>query len=187
LLYSSTTQINFQCPDLPAGTSYSLTVENGQGASQPYRGTMASAVPGIFTVNGSGSGPGAILVGGTASLAQMRNPFYSAQPSQPGDTLSIFAAGLGSVDAPVASGAPAPAEPLARVTMPLNVWIGGALAEVPFAGLAPGFVGLYQVNAVVPASSETGTNVPLRLELTDSTGKVLTSNQVTVAVETPVH
>ncbi|MFN0164982.1 MAG: hypothetical protein ACKV22_01010 [Bryobacteraceae bacterium] len=187
LLYSSGKQINFQCPNLAVGSDYSLVVENSGGSSRAYLGTMAQAVPGIFTVNGSGKGAGAILLGGTATLAQARNPLYLAQPAQPGDIVSIFATGLGALDNSVELGAGAPVAPLARVTMPLTAWIGGALADVVYAGLAPGFVGLYQVNAIVPVSSEIGNNVSVRLELTDSDGRVLRSNQVTAAVEPPLR
>lgn len=187
LLFASANQINFQCPDLPAGSRYKLVVENGTGASEAFEGTMSAAAPAIFTVDGSGKGPGAILLAGTAGLAQPRNPFYLAQPAVAGDVLSIFATGLGPVYNPVEAGQASPADPLARLTMPLTVWVGGAVAEVQFAGLAPGFVGLYQVNAVVPSGAETGRGVAVKLELGGLDGRTIPSNEVTVAVEAPQH
>ena len=53
-----------------------------------------------------------------------------------------------------------------------------AQARVAFAGLAPGFVGLYQVNAQVPASSPSGENVPLAISIGGADSLV-----VTIAVE----
>ena len=60
------------------------------------------------------------------------------------------------------------------------VTIGGVPAAVTFSGLAPGFVGLYQVNAEVPANARTGDAVPVALTI----GGV-TSNTVTIAVQRP--
>jgi uncharacterized protein (TIGR03437 family) len=55
--------------------------------------------------------------------------------------------------------------------------IGGVPATVSFSGLAPGYLGLYQVNVQVPSNSPIGPAVPLIIGIG---GK--TSNQVTVAV-----
>ena len=59
-----------------------------------------------------------------------------------------------------------------------TVTIGGMAADVVFSGLAPGFVGLYQVNVQVPAEASTGDEVEVVLTI----GGV-TSNTVTVAVQ----
>jgi hypothetical protein len=67
----------------------------------------------------------------------------------PGASLSIFATGLGAVRPPVPSGAAAPADPLSRTVAAPLVTVNGALATVRFSGLAPGFAGLYQVDALV--------------------------------------
>jgi hypothetical protein len=50
---------------------------------------------------------------------------------------------------PIATGEPAPAPPLRKYS-DVEVRIGGEEAQVLFAGLAPGFVGLIQINAVIP-------------------------------------
>jgi adhesin/invasin len=77
----------------------------------------------------------------------------------------------------VAAGAAAPTTTLSRTVNPVVVTVGGRPAEVAFSGLAPGFVGLYQVNAVIPPGVGTGDEVAVVIE-TD--GQV--SPPVTIAV-----
>jgi uncharacterized protein (TIGR03437 family) len=72
-------------------------------------------------------------------------------PLQPGETITILTTGLGPVNPPVATGSPASVSPLSTLVYPLSCYLGG-VQEVPlFAGLAPGLIGLYQVNLFVPA------------------------------------
>jgi minor extracellular serine protease Vpr len=68
----------------------------------------------------------------------------------------IYANGLGPVDTPQSSGDPASSTKLVGTLASPAVSIGGTAATVQFSGLAPGFVGLYQVNVQVPASAPTG-------------------------------
>jgi uncharacterized protein (TIGR03437 family) len=56
-------------------------------------------------------------------------------------------------------------------------------AQVEYAGLAPGFAGLFQVNVVIPAAVAPGDAVPVVLMITEPDGRVRTSNTVTIAVE----
>ena len=108
-----------------------------------------AARPGVFTQNGSGSGPGSIQ---NANF-QIVTP---ANPVKAGDAIIIYSAGLGGVSPGVTSGDPAPGSPLARTAEDVTVTIGGRLAEVFFAGLSPGFASLYQVNAFMPAGVPAG-------------------------------
>jgi uncharacterized protein (TIGR03437 family) len=80
-----------------------------------------------------------------------------SKPAKAGDTIVLFANGLGPVDNQPASGALSPASPLAKAQQTPTVTIGDLPASVQFAGLAPGFVGAYQVNIVVPAGLRSGT------------------------------
>ena len=75
----------------------------------------------------------------------------------------MFASGLGAVEPEVATGSPAPFNPPAQAVLVPRVLVDGRPAEVRFAGLTPGFVGLYQVNFVVPAETRSGL-VPLQIE-----------------------
>ena len=67
----------------------------------------------------------------------------------------VYLTGMGGTDAPVREGAAAPSSPLARTLVQPQVFVGGVLAPIFFAGLTPGFVGLYQVNAQLPADAPT--------------------------------
>jgi uncharacterized protein (TIGR03437 family) len=63
----------------------------------------------------------------------------------------------------VLAGAPAPVTPLSETVVPVTVKIGGVAAPVLFAGLTPGFTGLYQINVQVPSGIGAGSAVPLIL------------------------
>ncbi len=151
-----------------------LVEQNGMYSLQE---TLVGAVanPAAFTVTQSGQGAGAIIVvkpNGTAFVAS------ATQTASAGDVLEIYGAGLGPVSPAVADGAAAPSTPvLAQTVNPVTATIGGQKAQVQFAGLAPGFAGLYQVNVVVPAGVS-GANVPIVL-----TTSGFSSPPVTVAIQ----
>ena len=148
LFFISRVQINAQVPfELTTGAgSVTVQVTRGSETTEAQPTEIAAVSPGIFTLNQQGSGPAAIL------HAEDFQPVTASASAQPGEFLAIFCTGLGPVQPEVASGDVAPStEPLARtVTLPM-VNIAGIAADVTFSGLAPGFVGLYQVNVQVPS------------------------------------
>jgi uncharacterized protein (TIGR03437 family) len=68
----------------------------------------------------------------------------------------VYVSGLGSVFNQPADGAGGPSSPLAGTTSTVAVTLAGVSCEVQYAGLAPGFVGVYQVNFRVPAGTASG-------------------------------
>ena len=70
-----------------------------------------------------------------------------------GNIAVLYVAGLGATQPVVMEGAAAPASPLAQTIVRSVVRIGGQIAPVTFSGLAPALVGVYQVNAVIPAEA----------------------------------
>jgi uncharacterized protein (TIGR03437 family) len=171
VLYVSPGQINAIVPyDLSVNTSHQLLVRRGRLLAVPEPITVAPAQPAIFTLNQTGSGQG-LVFRTTGQLAD------SGGAAAVGEAVIIYCAGLGAVSPGVTAGQAAPAEPLSRVTAPVTVTIDGREAELIFAGLTPGFTGLYQVNAVVPAGAASGNAVPVVIS---TSGQV--SPPVTMAV-----
>jgi adhesin/invasin len=74
----------------------------------------------------------------------------SGNGAKPSDVMVAYLMGSGPLDNPIATGAPASSSPLSRETLPTSVSVGGSSATVQFAGMAPGYVGLMQVNFVMP-------------------------------------
>lgn len=128
-------------------------------------------MPGIFTVLPSGSGPGAVL-------NQNNSLNLPTNPASRGNVIQIFATGAGVTNPSVVAGAPASSNPLVLTVAQPTVTIGGKAAQVNFSGLAPGFVGLWQINAVVPADVAPGNGVPLVISAGGQS-----SNTVTIAVQ----
>jgi uncharacterized protein (TIGR03437 family) len=82
-------------------------------------------------------------------------------PASVGDYIAIYCLGLGDVDPPVLPGETTPLSPLSYTVDTVTVAIGYTGAEVLFAGLAPGMVGVYQVNARIPEGTVLGDSVPI--------------------------
>jgi uncharacterized protein (TIGR03437 family) len=85
-----------------------------------------------------------------------------SNPIHPKDTITIYATGLGRTSPAVDSGMPAPADPLPSAVIPAQVTLGGTPLNVDYAGLVPGEVGVYQINATVPGIlPQQGLDIPL--------------------------
>jgi uncharacterized protein (TIGR03437 family) len=179
LYYASPTQINFQVPWEAAGKSQASVVVQAGGVSSPAATVkLAAYAPGLFTTNQQGSGQGAVLVSGTASIAAPIGAFPGSQPAARGSYIELYGTGLGPVTNTPADGGISPVSPLAYTTTNATVTVGGVLASVIFAGLAPNFVGLYQVNVQVPQTAPVGGSVPVILTIGGAV-----SNSVTIAVQ----
>jgi uncharacterized protein (TIGR03437 family) len=175
LNYVSPQQINGVLPfGLTVDTAQQIVVRHGNALSTPESVSVSQAQPAVFTQNFSGAGT-AIVVGVRPDGSQ-----FLVGPNSPlgiGDAAVIYCAGLGLVDQAVDAAAAAPGNPLARTLNGVAVTIGGVQADVFYAGLAPGFAGLYQVNATVLPGTPPGSQVPLVLTVND-----IRNPAVTVAV-----
>ena len=183
LFYVSEFQLNFQCPVLAPGDALVVIVENAAGSSAPFASKILCAAPGIFSLYGTGGGQGAILIANSPNIAMQHVDGMPSQPARPGDFVSIYATGLGPVNLPVPAGQPAPLDPLAKTDAPIQVLIGGLNAAVQFAGLAPGSVALYQVNAKVPGTAVAENIVPVQISVNLPDGSVAKSNVVTIGTK----
>jgi uncharacterized protein (TIGR03437 family) len=90
-----------------------------------------------------------------------------------GSAVLLFATGHGLVKAEVETGELTPGSgPFPEPQLPVSVTVGGQPAQVFFAGLAPGFAGLLQVNIFVPQSVASGPNEVL-LEIGDKAAQTV--------------
>jgi uncharacterized protein (TIGR03437 family) len=174
LFFVSPTQINFQVPwELTGQSEASVTATVRGVTSSPVTLPLATYSPGIFVVNSSGQG--AVLIANTASIAAPAGAFQGSQAAVPGGLISIFCTGLGPVTNQPATDVLA-SNTSVTTAIP-TVTIGGIQSTPSYSGLAPGFLGLYQVNVQVPSNVSTGNAVPLFLSIGEQQ-----SNTVTIAV-----
>jgi uncharacterized protein (TIGR03437 family) len=161
-LYSvSSSQINAVIPEGLSGL-VKLTVRNATG-SHTVNVWVEPAVPAIFTQNGSGKGAAAALNARTYALVTPANPLHG------GDYLALFLTGLGSTTA---------RDGLNLANQLPAVTISGKDCPVIFAGRAPGYPGLDQINCLVP----TGLNPDSAAPVVVNSGN-RTSNAATIAVQ----
>jgi uncharacterized protein (TIGR03437 family) len=181
--YVSPGQINLQVPwdVLASGASSgnaSLVVSNNEVQSLSVNEPLASFAPGIFLLPPT-KAP-AITFANSLTLPvtpSQAPPGYVTASAKAGDALSIYCTGLGAVSNQPAYGSVASG--LASTMTTPTVLIGGQPAQLLYSGLAPGYVGLYQVNVVVPTGVPGGPAVSL--VITD--GVDARSNTVFIAVQ----
>jgi adhesin/invasin len=167
LLFATPYQANLQLPyELPPGV-HAVEVTSGFGAAR-FDVSLDEAAPGIFVLD---SGRGAVLNQDGTLNAPLN-------PAARGSVLQVFVTGLGAVAPSIATGAAAPNSPLSRAVAPLTATLDGRAVEVLFAGLAPGFIGLGQVNLLVTASLPPNPETQLVLQ---AAGR--DSNAVPVAIQ----
>lgn len=176
----SANQVNVQAPwETPtsdnAGPAAVVVTSNGT-ASAAVNVTVAANAPAIYSIGGQG-----MVVNGDGTLAAPVNsiPAIATHPAIIGDPagIVIFATGMGSVDSAIVDGANS--SDLVRNTLAVPaVTIGGVPAQVTYSGLSPQFVGVNQINVMIPAGTPTGNAVQLQI----SVNGTITSNIVTIAV-----
>lgn len=171
IFFVSPTQINFQVPTNMITDSLVVRVCFGPLRGPDYFGRLVFEAPGIFATRGT-----------QAAAANQDSSFNSAEnPAAAGSVVQVYATGLGATDPAIPSGHPgAFSEPFNRTVATPVVLIDRLPAEVLFSAVAPGFVGLYQVNARIPAGTVPGASVPLQIQMNG-----YTSNTVTLAVKAP--
>jgi uncharacterized protein (TIGR03437 family) len=179
IAFVSPTQINFQVPWDAQGFSHvPVVIMNGTLISATLIVNVKESAPALFSMNGVGSGQGVILIAApNAPIAAPIGAFPNSRPARRGEYLQIYATGLGAVRGTPGDGIFPNGLSTSRSP---TVLVGGVPATVTFSGLAPGTVGVYQINAQIPDTSLTGDSVPISISLSGAT-----SNTVTVAIQGP--
>ena len=165
--YVSPGQINAQVPSNVTPGAQALTITTGAGTSTPINVQVNATQPGFnapaaFKV-GTGQYAAALFPDNvTFALPAGAVPGVPSRPARPGETLTLYGVGFGAVTPAIPAGQIAAGTN--TLALPLAVSIGGNHATVSYAGLAPGGVGLYQANIVIPAVPP-GDAVPLTFTL----------------------
>ena len=141
-------QINAQIPaELIPNRQYQVLISAGGALTAPDTIDLAAAQPTV-----QAPAPENVVAAQHANF----DTITPALPARPGEAIIVYALGLGQTDPPARSGTASPSNPPARALSQPTVTIGGKPAEIIFAGLTPGFVGLHQINLFVPADATTG-------------------------------
>lgn len=159
LLFVSSSQVNAQLPNNVSGGA-SLTIHTPGGVSPSFSFNVSSNAPSVFLSGSAGplSGLATIVRADNGLLVTATNPIH------PKDTIVVYLTGMGVTDPQVDAGLPGPVSPLALVTSSPNVSIGGFPLQIQYAGLVPGEVGVYQINAYVPFGVPQGNSLPLEID-----------------------
>jgi uncharacterized protein (TIGR03437 family) len=163
LLYVSARQINAQVPWEVSGVAEVAVTVNGAPVAQ-FPVATASIAPGVFTTAGQ-----ALALHPDGTLVSV------SHPAAAGETLTVYANGLGPVSPSIADGAVS--SDAVRMVGSTPVFIGGVRCNVTFAGLSSTLLGVNQLSVVVPAGVH-GV-VPLLI----NAGGIITSAAVTIAIQ----
>ena len=156
LLFVSSQQINGQLPFNVDGNAQ-MTLHTPGGISDNFNFSILPAAPAVFRTGAAGpqSGLATVTRADNGELVTPTNPVH------PGDSIVIWATGLGRTSPAIDAGMAAPSDPLADAVIQPSVMLGGVALDIQYAGLVPGSVGLYQINAAVPRSAPLGLSMPL--------------------------
>ena len=177
ILFVQPTQVNVQVPWglVPPGASATVHMVINSNGNLPSTDVQVGPFsPGVFASNGL-----AVAVNfsdGTLAWPVNKVPGLTTHPAKPGDTLVIYATGLGAVDHTPADGNNTGTQLATNLVTP-QVLIGGVTANVIFSGLSPQFVGVNQLNVTVPNVAP-GDSLPLVIKL----GGITSPDTTTIAV-----
>jgi uncharacterized protein (TIGR03437 family) len=173
MIFASVGQIDAVVPFGAAAGKVQAMVQYQGLTSAAFPVTVVPAVSGIFSADASGVGQ-AIVLNQDGSI---NSP---GSPAAPGSVITLWATGAGQLSPPAVDGAVDPGN-LSWPVLPVLAQIGGQVADVLYAGDAPGIVeGVIQVNLRIPPASQTGAAVPLVLRV----GSSFSQYGITLAVQT---
>jgi uncharacterized protein (TIGR03437 family) len=151
---SSPGQINAQVPyTIPIKQTVQVVVTNNGVPSAPYNVQSNGIQPGLLAPTsfkiGGNQYVTALLPDGTYALPTGAISGVASRPAKPAETILLYGIGFGLVTPATSAGEIAQGQ--TRMLLPLQISFGQTPAEISYEGLAPGFVGLYQFDVVVPS------------------------------------
>jgi uncharacterized protein (TIGR03437 family) len=193
LSYVSPGQINAQVPSGIGTGEQPLVITTKYGTSMTYAVTVNPTEPGLlapasFCLPYSSTSSycpyqyaAALFSDGvTFVLPPGSISGVSSRRATSGDTITLYGVGFGLVTPNVPAGEITPSGN--SLTLPLEVFVGGVQANVTYAGLAPGSVGLYQINLVIPKIT-VGGNPPTPVSLTFTLGGLNSGQNLYLALQ----
>lgn len=157
ILYSIPSQVSIQIPFEMAGqTTASVAVTVGGQVSNARQVNIAPAAPGFFTKNQAGTGEAVVVHQDGVSIVSPQNP------ARRNEIVIFYLTGLGALNPALGTGVPAGAN---VATQQVSMAFGAASATIEYAGAAPGFIGLNQINVRVPVTAPLGNEVPVSISI----------------------
>lgn len=185
LYFTADNQINFQMPYSTAEGTAWVVILRDDGIASFGSVIVAAAAPALFAADASGKGQAAAQ---NSDFSPNGDPATRPQSkrARKGDYVIFYGTGAGAQLVNAGNGQPltikdgeaASNNPLAATASLPTATIGGKTATVYFSGLAPGFVGLWQLNVQVPNDAPSGASVEVVINFG---GK--TANRLTIAIE----
>jgi len=185
-------QINAQVPYEINGSTATVQVTNSVGQSNTQVINITPASPAIFTADATGVGQAVVVFANSATIVGPVKPGTDWRPAHTGDTITIYANGLGAVTPPVNDGwnscdksicAPDFSNlTLRNTTVRPKVTIGGVTVPdnlILYSGLAPQFAGLYQINLTIPSGITPSDNTQIVITM----GGVSSPSNVHIALQ----
>jgi uncharacterized protein (TIGR03437 family) len=157
--FVSPTRINVQLPFWTGGTA-EMVLHTPNGVSDTLYVNIVPTAPSVFRSGTAGpiSEIATIYRSVNGELVTPSNPVHM------NDRVTIYLTGMGKTWPEVEDGTAAPASPLSTALVQPAVMLGGVALPVEYAGLTPGTVGVYQINAIVPFKGvPTGFEIPLTI------------------------
>ena len=164
LFFISPAQVSVQLPYGLKGNTVTVQVTNSKGNSGEVTARLAPTSPGIFSYADGQNPSRGIVLHADYSLVTPPNPAH------PGETVILYLTGLGELTPPLATGVASPDAPLpwAQDTLVSVVFGGEVSPKVLYAGGAPRFAGLNQINAVIPFTAPLGASVPVAISTSNA-------------------
>ncbi|HTW66089.1 MAG TPA: putative Ig domain-containing protein [Bryobacteraceae bacterium] len=160
LYFLSSGQFNVQLPaEIAASQQVPIILSVNSALTLPVTLDIVPTTPGVLSLLDGPTPPS--VQNGAHIIAQHLDGSLvnSNSPGKPGEYLVMYLVGLGATNPAVPSGQPAPASPLSNVTVAPTVTVDSLPSNVLFAGLTPGFAGLYQIDFQVPTGAASGEDV----------------------------
>ena len=183
LYYTSATQVAALMPStIPVGGANFTVIYNDQPSNSVGHGTVASNL-GVFTIDSSGQGPGIVTypdysLVSASKAANCGGPNTACGAANPGDTLILWATGLGPVFGDEVGGA---GLGQAMPAVPLKLWLGGIQVPVVYQGRSGCCVGEDQIAFTVRNDVPTGCAVPLVIQIGEVTNTISNTTVMPVA------